>query len=183
MRVIAGEYKGRKLEPPLDFSVRPTTDKVREALFDIIMGDIEGAVFCDLFCGSGAVGIEALSRGASFCWFSDRDRDSVRLTKTNIISVGAKEKSRVINGDYKKALRKIEGKVGIFFIDPPYEAGLYESCLSQIELLDLLTDDGIIITEHDSRQEMPEKHGVFQKIKVKRYGRTVLSIYAKAAEL
>lgn len=179
MRVISGEYKGRKLEAPLDMRVRPTTDKVREAVFDIIMNDIYGSVFCDLFAGSGAMGIEALSRGSRFCWFCDSDRDSIRLIKKNIISVGAKDMARVIAGDYKKALRKINGKIDIFFIDPPYESGLYESCLSQIEILDLLSDEGIIIAEHDIRNEMPESTGYLDLIKEKKYGKTALSIYRK----
>lgn len=183
MRVISGKYKGRKLEAPEGMGVRPTTDKVREAIFDIIMNEVYGSVFCDLFAGSGAMGIEALSRGASFCYFCDSDRDSLRLVRTNISYVGAKEKSRVIAGDYKKALRRIDRKVDIFFIDPPYQAGLYESCLSQIEILDLLSDDGIIIAEHDTRQEMPEDYGVFTKIKDRRYGRIGISIYTKSAGL
>ena len=179
MRVIAGKYKGRKLEAPLDMSVRPTTDKVKEALFDILMGDIEGAVFCDLFAGSGAIGIEALSRGAEKCWLCDSDRVSMRLIKTNLKICGAGDEAMTITGDYRKALRKIHDKVDIFFIDPPYESGVYDSCLSQIEILDLLTDDGIIITEHDSRTDMPEQTDIFEKVRDHRYGKTVLTVYRK----
>ena len=179
MRVIAGIYKGRKLEAPLDMSVRPTTDKVKEALFDIIMADVPGAVFCDLFAGSGAIGIEALSRGAEKCWFCDADRMSIRLVKANLRTCGIGDEARIVTGDYKKTLRKITDKVDIFFIDPPYESGVYESCLSQIEILDLLTDDGIIITEHDSRTEIAEETDTFEKVRDHRYGKTVLSVYRK----
>lgn len=179
MRVIAGKYKGRKLEAPLDMSVRPTTDKVKEALFDIIMAYVPGSVFCDLFAGSGAIGVEALSRGADKCWFCDSDRASIRLVKFNLRTCGIGDEAKVITGDYKKALRKVSGKVDIFFIDPPYESGVYESCLSQIEILDLLTDDGIIITEHDSRTDMPDETDMLVKSRDYRYGKTVLSVYRK----
>lgn len=179
MRVIAGEFKGRKLEAPEDFNVRPTTDKVKEAVFDMLMNDIYGSRCCDLFAGSGALGIEALSRGAEFCYFCDSDRASIRLIHRNINIVGAKEKSRVIMADYKRALRKIDGKIDVFFIDPPYESGLYQSCLEEIEILDLLSDDGIIITEHDIRVEMPEDTGYLERSKTKKYGKTAITIYRK----
>ena len=179
MRVITGKYKGRKLEAPEDYNVRPTTDKVKEAVFDILMNDIYGSICVDLFAGSGSLGIEALSRGAEKCYFCDSDRNSIRLIKKNIHIVGAEKDSIVLTGDYRKCLRKIKDKVDIFFVDPPYEAGLYESCLSNIEILDLLSDDGIIITEHDSRLEMPESSDDLIKIKDRRYGRTTLSLYMK----
>lgn len=179
LRVITGKYKGRKLEAPEDYNVRPTTDKVKEAVFDILMNDIYGSTCCDLFAGSGSLGIEALSRGAQMCWFCDSDRNSIRLIKKNISIVGASSEARVVTGDYKKCLRKIDGKIDIFFVDPPYESGLYETVLSQIDILDLLSDEGIIITEHDSRQDMPDQIGNLVKTKVKKYGRTVLSLYTK----
>ena len=179
MRVIAGKYKGRKLEPPEDYNIRPTTDKVKESVFDILMNDIYGSICCDLFAGSGSLGIEALSRGAAKCWFCDADRRSVALIKRNIAAVGAKDDSVVITGDYRKALRKITDKIDVFLIDPPYESGVYESCLAQIEILDLLADEGIILTEHDSRYDMPDTCGDLIKVKERRYGRTELSFYMK----
>lgn len=179
MRVITGEYKGRKLEAPEDYNVRPTTDKVKEAIFDIIMNDVYGSVCMDLFAGSGSLGIEALSRGADKCYFCDSDRNSIRLIKKNIAIVGAKEKSVVIAGDYKKALRRADEKIDVFFIDPPYESGLYETCISQIDILDLLSDDGIIITEHDTRFAMPDSVGNIVKVKERKYGRTMLTLYSK----
>ena len=91
--------------------------------------------------------------------------------------MGAKDNARVIAGDYKKALRKIDGKIDIFFIDPPYESGLYESCLSQIEILDLLSDEGIIIAEHQKSQNLPQQIGRFIKIKERKYGNTMISAY------
>lgn len=182
MRVIAGKYKGRKLEAPLDMSVRPTTDKVREAVFDILMNDVSGAVFCDLFAGSGAMGIEALSRGASKCILCDSDRVSIRLIRTNLRICGAGEEAVVMTGDFRKCLRRIKEKVDIFYVDPPYDAGLYGASLSQIEILDLLSDDGIIIAEHDSRTEVPESTDYLEKVKDHRYGKTTVTVYRKKAE-
>ena len=140
---------------------------------------MDDSVFCDLFAGSGAIGIESLSRGAVRCWFCDADRVSIRLVKSNLRACGIGSEARVVTGDYKKALRKIDDKVDIFFIDPPYESGVYESCLSQIEILDLLSDDGIIITEHDSRTLMPEQTDSMEKVRDHRYGKTVLSVYRR----
>lgn len=179
MRVISGKYKGRKLETPLDQSVRPTTDKVREAVFDILMNDVDEAVFCDLFSGSGAMGIEALSRGAKKCIFCDTDRASIRLIKMNLRICGAGDEAAVITGDFRKCLRRITDKVDIFYIDPPYESGLYGEALTQIEILDLLSDDGIIIAEHDSRVEVPESTDTLEKIRDHRYGKTVVTVYRK----
>ena len=104
---------------------------------------------------------------------------SIRLVKANLRTCGIGDEARIVTGDYKKSLRKITDKVDIFFIDPPYESGVYESCLSQIEILDLLTDDGIIITEHDSRTEIAEETDTFEKVRDHRYGKTVLSVYRK----
>ena len=155
MRVITGEYRGRKLETPENYDVRPTSDKVKEAVFNLLMNDTYDAVFCDLFAGTGSLGIEALSRGARLCYFGDNSRDSIRMIHHNLAHVGAEEKAVVIPGDYKKVLNRLNEKIDVFLIDPPYRAGLYENCLEQIDTLDLLAPDGIILTEHDSRTPMP----------------------------
>ena len=91
MRVITGDYKGRKLETPEGWDIRPTSDKVKESIFNILMNDTYGAVFCDLFSGTGSLGIEALSRGAERCYFCDSSRESIRLTIHNLKHVGAEE--------------------------------------------------------------------------------------------
>ena len=101
MRIIAGDYKGRRLETPRDYSVRPTTDKVKEAMFSILTNDIWGSRVLDLFAGTGSLGLEALSRGASECVFADQSRDSLRIIRNNIEHCGAGGKAKVVQGDYR----------------------------------------------------------------------------------
>lgn len=177
MRVITGEYKGRKLETPVGRDIRPTSDKVKESIFNILMNDTWGRVFCDLFCGTGGLGIEALSRGAGKCYFCDSSRDSIRLTRQNIAHCGADEKAVVFQSDYSRALKRISEKVDVFLLDPPYHDGIYVDCITQIQALDLLADDGIILAEHDARSALPEEIGELERVRVFRYGKTSLSMY------
>ena len=176
MRVIAGDYKGRKLQPPADNSVRPTTDKVKEALFSILNEKIWGSRVLDLFSGTGNLGIEALSRGASECIFGDNSRDSLRLIKTNIAHCKA-EGARVIPGDYKKILMNLEGQFDIILLDPPYGQGFLEPCFELIRQQDLLAEDGYIVAEHRREEQMPDELCGFQKVKERKYGIIMLSIY------
>ena len=179
MRVIAGDYKGRKLEVPDNNDIRPTGEKVKEAIFSILYPYLDGAICVDLFSGTGGLGIEALSRGADYCYFCDNSRDSINLTKRNIEKCNAEEYSKVIMGDYMKALRKIDGKVDIFLLDPPYHKGLYIKALNGIESLDLLSDEGIILVEHPKSEVLPSSLGYLHKTKERIYGQTVLSIYER----
>ena len=182
MRIITGEYRGRKLETPIGYDVRPTTDKVKEAIFNLLQNDIYGAVCVDLFAGTGSLGLEALSRGAEKCYFCDNARASLNLIKTNVKICKAEDKSVILAGDYTKTLTRIREKADIIFLDPPYHDGLYENCLSLIEELDLLHDDGIIVAEHDKYDEMPEQVGNLVKVKERRYGKIIVSIYQYAVE-
>lgn len=177
MRIIAGEFKGRRLESPADYSVRPTTDKVKEALFSILSQKIWGSRVLDLFSGSGNIGIEALSRGAAECIFCDNSRDSLRLIKSNIAHCKAQEGARVIPGDFRKTLMNLEGKFDIIFLDPPYDKGFLEPAFELIREQNLLADDGVIIAEHRREEDLPEEFCGFEKQKERRYGIIKLSIY------
>lgn len=177
MRVIAGDFKGRKLEAPENDKVRPTSDKVKEALFSIIMNEIGDAVVCDLFAGTGSLGIEALSRGAKRCYFADMAPSSIRLVKTNIKKCGAEDISVIIHGDHINAIGRIREKVDIFLLDPPYGKGLEFEAIEEIEKKDALAENGLIIVEHHRDDDMPECIGRFTKYKEKKYGRIVLSLY------
>ncbi len=177
MRIISGEYRGRKLETPKNNDVRPTTDKVKEAMFSILMPYLEDARCLDLFAGTGGLGLEALSRGAAYCVFCDKDRSSLALVKENIKKCGAEAKSKVVQGDYMKALERADEKFDIIIIDPPYDSGIYEKCLTSIEKLDLLSDEGIIIAEHEKNGVLPLSLGKYTKIKDKIYGKTILTLY------
>ena len=179
MRIITGEYRGRKLEAPIGNSVRPTSDKVKESIFNLLMNDVYGAVCVDLFAGTGGLGLEALSRGAEKCYFCDSSRESLGLIKTNIAKCGAQDKSVVMAGDFTKTLSSLKEQADVFLLDPPYSDGLYEKCLNMIDSLDLLTDDGIIIAEHGKRDYVPEEAGSLVKVREKRYGTVMLSIYRK----
>ena len=107
MRISTGEFKGRKLETPDNNDIRPTSDKVKEAMFSILTNDVPGAVCCDLFAGTGNLGLEALSRGAELCYFCDSSRASIGIIHRNIEHCGATERSVVLTGDYKKTLKRI----------------------------------------------------------------------------
>lgn len=177
MRVIAGDYKGRKLETPMDNSVRPTSDKVKEALFSILMNDIWGSKVCDLFAGTGGLGIEALSRGAEKCYFADQSRASIKLLTENVKKCGAQEKSVIIPGDFTRALERLREQIDIFIIDPPYGNGMEYKAMEIIQRNNLLAEDGVIVVEHDARDKMDDQVAGFTKLKEKKYGKVVLSIY------
>ena len=176
MRIITGDFKGRRLEMPENNNIRPTTEKVKEAIFSIIAGNLEDAVCVDLFAGTGNLGLEALSRGAEKCYFADNSRESLDLIKRNIAMCKADEWSTVIPGDFEKVLTRLGErgeKIDIFFLDPPYKKGLFEL----IREFDLLAEEGIIIAEHNVRDKLAEDLSGFEIIKERSYGTVAISIY------
>ncbi len=177
MRIVAGDFKGRKLETPMDNRVRPTSEKAKEGLFSTIAGNLEDAVCVDLFAGTGNLGLEALSRGAARCYFGDNARASIELVKKNVALCKAQDWSVVYFGDYEQVLQKIREPIDIFFLDPPYKKGLYESCFERIKELDLLAHEGIIVAEHSTADTFPEEISGFIKLKEKKYGTITISIY------
>ncbi|MBN7772569.1 16S rRNA (guanine(966)-N(2))-methyltransferase RsmD [Clostridium aminobutyricum] len=177
MRIIAGDLKGRKLISPKDDKVRPTSDKVKEAIFSMIADTYYDEVVIDLFAGTGNLGIEAISRGAKRCYFGDRSRESLVLIKENITKCNVQDQSVIIAGDYEMILKRISEKAQIIFLDPPYKDGLMIGCIELIDQLDLLKEDGYIIAEHSLTENLPEQIGHFEKIKEKKYGKIVVSIY------
>ena len=177
MRVIAGTYKGRNLESTENYDIRPTTDKAKEALFSILMNEIPGSRVLDLFAGSGALGIEALSRGAESCVFVDHSRLSTALIKRNLASCGVREDARVVTGDYRKVLAGLAGSFDIILMDPPYNKGLLPDGFELIRQQDLLAEDGYIVCEHRKEEELPEEICGFTREKERRYGIVKLSIY------
>lgn len=177
MRIVAGEFKGRKLNAPADNAVRPTTDMVKEAMFSIIMGHIEDAYVCDLFAGTGNLGLEALSRGADKCIFGDHARSSIKIITDNVALCRAEDRSEIVQGDFLKVLDRLERPADIFLLDPPYKGDLLEKSISAISSAGLLAEGGVIIAEHDRGKRIPDMIGKYEKIKEKRYGRVVLSIF------
>lgn len=177
MRIIAGDLKGRKLASPKDKSVRPTSNKVKEAIFSMIANYYYDEVVVDLFAGTGNFGIEAISRGARHCYFGDKSRDSLALIRDNINTCRVQDKSTILAGDYEMVLKRIPEKAQIIFLDPPYEDGLMISCIELIDDLDLLTEDGYIIAEHSFHEKLPEIVGKYKLVKEKKYGKIAVSIY------
>ena len=148
MRVVSGERRGKKLLAPEGLDTRPTTDRVKEAVFDIIQFKVKDKHILDLFAGSGQMGIEALSRGAYSCVFCEQDKKAVAVIQKNVAACGFDERSEIVCGDALSLLAKSgKNRFGIIFIDPPYESDLTEKALSKICALDLLSEDGIIICE------------------------------------
>lgn len=150
MRIVAGKYKGKQLKDNPYRHIRPTTDKVKQALFTKLQFEILGARVLDLFCGTGALGIEAISRGASEVVFVDVNDRSVRLTKENLASL--KSDAKVIKGDANVVLGFLDGEFDLILLDPPYQSGLYERILTKIGERGLLSEDGTIVCEH-SRED------------------------------
>lgn len=147
MRIISGLYKGRQLASPKDLSVRPTTDKVRNAVFSVLFDKVDDAKALDLFCGTGSYGLEALSRGASSCTFIDKD-----VTYINKNLKGLEEfDTEVIKGDVLNVLARMSGSFDIIFIDPPYGEYQPDELLNLIKERDLLAEDGIVIYEESVR--------------------------------
>lgn len=177
MRVIAGTYKGRKLESPENYDIRPTTDKAKEALFSILYNELPGSRVLDLFAGTGALGIEALSRGAAECVFVDHSRQSIGLIKGNLAHCKVEEPARVIAGDFRRVLTGLAGNFDIILMDPPYGQGLIEEALRIIGQQGLLTDGGVIVCEHRKEEQLPDIICDFEKVKERRYGIVKLSIY------
>ena len=154
MRVISGKFKGRKLQSPLGDAVRPTTDRIKETLFNILSskGVTGETLVLDLFAGSGAVGIEALSRGAEKTIFIDKSQESLKLVKYNLDHVGASESNyELYSVDYAFALKKLKGKKFDFiFADPPYNAKYEDSIILLVKKYDLLAENGVLVVEHNN---------------------------------
>lgn len=153
MRIVAGRYRGRKLTPPSDDSVRPTTDRIKETVFNILQWDVEGARVLDLFAGSGALGIECLSRGAAEVVFADKSPASVALIRQNL--KGIEGSYRVLTADFTGVLRSGEDKFDLIFIDPPYKSGLGELAVDDAFDLGRVAEGGTVVYEHSS--ELPFK--------------------------
>lgn len=175
MKITAGSYKYRKLDIPKD--IRPTTEKVREAVFSMIRDYIPNAVCLDLFAGSGALGLEALSRGAAKCYFNEKERDNFRILKSNIENCKAGDISILTNRDYKLALGGIKDKLDVIFLDPPYRDGYYETAIQMILDNELLEDGGIIVAEHLYDNKLSERYGNLCRIKEKKYGTIGVDVY------
>lgn len=168
MKVISGKYKGRKIEGFDIEGTRPTMDRVKESLFATIQNYVKESVVLDLFSGSGNLGIEALSEGASYAYLVDKNIKCIKTINKNINNMGI-ENVKVLNMDYKLALKQINKKLDLIFLDPPYKTSLIEDSLKLIDEYDLLSDDGLIVCESDDVDKIIYSNK-YTAIKEKRYG-------------
>ncbi len=181
MRVITGVLRGKRLiTVPGNDLVRPTTEKVKEAIFSSVQFDIEGRNVLDLFAGSGQMGIEALSRGADNATFVDASKVSINTVKQNLKDTPFEKTAKIVNRDFLSFLKTCDQRFDIVFIDPPYDAGLVLTALSTVA--PLVNPCGTVFCEHPLNTEMPEEIGGLVFAKEYKYGRIAVTSYKKGAE-
>lgn len=179
MRVISGTARGRRLGELKGSETRPTTDRVKESLFNIIQFDIEGRNVLDLFGGTGQLGIEALSRGAGRCTFVDMRREAAVLIRENLKHTGLEGRGEVVQSDYLSFLTRTREKYGLVFLDPPYASGYLEKALNTICDIDIVSENGIILCESATSQELPALDPPYEKVRDYRYGKIMLTLYRR----
>ena len=173
MRVITGTARGRRLKELSGTETRPTTDRVKEGLFNIIQFDIEGRRVLDLFAGSGALGLEAISNGAKTCYLIDNNQKAIETIKENSINI--KEDLKIIHTDYKKFLKETSEKFDVIFLDPPYQNNQLNKALRIIEERDLLNNNGIVVCEYEIGMPITN----LKLLKEKSYGPKKIKIFGK----
>ena len=179
MRVITGTARGRRLKELPGLETRPTTDKVKESVFNIVQFDVEGRRVLDLFGGTGQLGIEALSRGAERAVFVDLRKEAAAVIRENLAHCGFTERAQVVQGDYLAYLSGCRETFGLVFLDPPYGTGLLEKSLSTIAAIDLVAGNGIIVCESAAESALPELAAPYEKGREYRYGRIKIGLYRR----
>lgn len=181
MRVIAGIYKGRRLKTLEGLSVRPTSDRLRETIFNILTPRIEGARFADICAGSGAIGIEALSRGAQYVTFIESSIKAARIISENLRNCGIRRDYRVINRDVIRALKSLaseNAQFDIIYFDPPYNSELYTPVMWVIAKHNLLAEDGVVIVEHRRQAPLTANYDQLRPYRQLTHGETHLTFFA-----
>lgn len=178
MRIISGTSKGRKLATPKSHSLRPTSDRVKESIFNILRGEIEGKLVLDLFAGTGNLGIEALSRGARKVVFVEKGRHALGLIQKNLAQFGFEERSETLPIDASRAVRVLKqgGKTfDVIFMDPPYEKGLIEKTLLRLSSHPVYHRDSLLVVEHHRREALPPILHGWNLVRQRQMGETVIS--------
>ncbi|MDQ8733406.1 16S rRNA (guanine(966)-N(2))-methyltransferase RsmD [Paenibacillus sp. LHD-38] len=180
MRVIAGEAKGRTLKAVPGMNTRPTTDKVKEAIFSMIGPYFDGGMALDLFAGTGGLGIEAWSRGIERTVFIDREKISTDIIRHNVQTANMGSAAEIYRNDAERALKALARRGQRFrlvFLDPPYKMITMDSLMAQLMENELLEPDAIIVVEHDASHRYPEQMEHFDQLKHAKYGDTAVTIY------
>ena len=184
MRVLAGEFKGRRLVTTRGSATRPTSDRVRIACLDTLMPYLEAGPFLDLFAGAGGVGIEALSRGAPSAVFVERDRQAVGALEDNIGRLGLADRARVLRQDVARALEALArngARFAVVFLDPPYASPDAAPALERIAHGDCLLPGAVVVTQHPTKAPPPADPGVLRPWKSRRFGETTLTFFRSGA--
>lgn len=185
MRVIAGKARSLKLKVPEGEGTRPTTDRIKETLFNILQGDIPGCVFVDLFAGSGGVGIEALSRGARHAWFVENNKEAISCISSNLSFTKLAERATLLKGDVFSTLSLIhEKEADIIFIDPPYQAGYEEMLFDALKKMPYVTENTLLILEAERNKALDFlENKCFQIVREKNYKTNKHVFIKKNAEM
>jgi len=178
MRIISGRSKGRVLASPKGQAIRPTSDRVKESIFNILQDKMAGKVVLDLFAGTGNLGIEALSRGAKKAIFVEKERQALRLIQRNLTQFGLEERSEILPGEVKRAIGILKQRGECFdliLMDPPYERGLIRKTLMELNSQQICHKDSILVIEHNRREPLPHLMDGWNIIRQRRMGDTVIS--------
>ncbi len=186
IRIISGKAKGRKLKAPAGKRIRPLTDRVKTALFNILGDKVINSYFLDLFAGTGSVGIEALSRGAELAIFVEYDRSIVETIRKNLELTGFSDRAEIYALRVSKAIKILASKgakFDIIFLGAPYGSPELEKGLQKLGEVSLLAENSVVIAEYRSKYELPDQFGMLKKFRDAKYGDTMLSFYRKVSKL
>lgn len=181
MRIISGTLKGRNIKGYDIDGTRPTMDRVKESMFAMIQNNLKDSICLDLFCGSGNLGIEAISNGAKLCYFIDNNIKAIKTVEENIKNLNIKSNAKLLNYDYKKSLKhfnETNTKFDIIFVDPPYDYHVIEKIIGYVDEYNLLNDDGLLVLEFE-KEQLEETYGKLNLIKEKKYSWKYVYIYKK----
>ena len=179
MRVISGSARGRRLKELPGMDTRPTTDQVKESIFNIIQFDIEGRKVLDLFAGTGQMGIEALSRGAAHATFVDVAPAAAKIVRENVELTRFADVSKVMQSDWRGFLSSCREKFDLIFLDPPYHTDMLENAMQTIAAIDILSEHGIMVCESPLDKQLPDLAAPYEKGKEYRYGKIKVTLYRR----
>jgi 16S rRNA (guanine966-N2)-methyltransferase len=182
MRITAGEHRGRRLRSPTGARTRPTSDLLRQAIFNVVGPRIAGARVLDLFAGTGALGLEALSRGAADATFVERDRPALTSLRGNLAGLGLATRARIVARDALatvEALARAGERFDCVFLDPPYTSDLALQCVETLAPGEILSENAVLLVQTFHKTDLPERAGTLSRAWQRRYGETRLTLYRK----
>lgn len=185
MRVISGTLKGRNIKGYDIDGTRPTMDRVKESVFGIVQNNLKNSVCLDLFCGSGNLGIEAISNGANLCYFVDNNIKAIKVVEENIKNLNIKQNSKILNIDYKRSLKYFNEnntKFDLIFVDPPYDYHVIEKVIKYVSEYNLLNENGLLILEFEN-EKLEDSYNNLELIKSKKYSWKYVYIYKNTNDL